>query len=400
MNRKPPLQNQASSPRPKRRAMKRGTPGSEMHPAAGATEFRPQDALAAYRDDASMLRLLAKAFLEATDSCVIVDKDGQVVALNNETERAYGWTSAELKGQAIQTIMPPEWRGLCSDRMKGCLKGEVVRNVESERWNKAGERIPVLSTYSLLRDEKGRPTAIAVLTKDITELRRVEVDLKRSQQELRDLSSRLLTATEEEGKKIARELHDSFGPRLARLNLRVSGVEGLLSSQPDLAAELRQISQEIGETAKAAHDLSRLLHPAALSQLGIEAALEAECATFSKFRGIAVDFSAENVPMALPDSVAFCFFRVAQEALQNIRKHAQTKSASVRLAGAGHDVVMWIQDLGRGFDASSARGRGGVGLVSMEERVRIAKGTLVMRSSPGKGTQIEVRIPVSSTARL
>jgi PAS domain S-box-containing protein len=353
--------------------------------------------LASLKRRAAIQQLRSKAFMEATDSSMIVNRGGKIVDLNKETERAYGWTRAELMGRPLQTIMPPEWRALCSERMMQCLQGAVVRNVESERWNKSGERIPVLSTYSLLTDERGQPTAIAVLTKDITELRKVETDLKRNQQELRGLSARLLAAAEEEGKKIARELHDSFGPRLARLNLKVCEVEGSVASQPDLAERLRQISTEIGETAKAVHDLSRLLHPAALSQLGLESALEAECATFSKLRGITVNFSAESVPESLPETVALCLYRVAQEALQNIRKHAQTKTASITLAGRGHDVVMVIQDYGRGFDINAVRGRGGLGLISMEERVWFAKGRLSIASKLGEGTQVEVRIPVGGS---
>lgn len=346
------------------------------------------------KDHTRILRLLSRAFIEATDPSLIVDRDGQIVDLNKETERTYGWTRAELMGRPLQTTMPPEWRGLCNERITRCLQGEAIRNVESERWNKAGERIPVLMTYSLLSDEKGQPIAITVLAKDITELRRVESDLKRSQQELRELSARLMAAAEEEGKRIARELHDSFGPRLARVNLKVSEVERLVSSQPDLAEKLEEIGKEIGEIAKAAHELSRLLHPAVLSHLGLRTALEAECATFSRLRGITVNFSAESVPETLSDAVALCLYRVAQEALQNIRKHAQAKTASVTLAGRGQEIVMVVQDFGRGFDINAVRGKGGLGLVSMEERIRAVNGSMSVNSKPGEGTQVEVRIPI------
>lgn len=343
------------------------------------------------------LHLLSKVFMEATDSSVIVDRAGLIVELNRETERAYGWTRSELLGRPLLTIMAPEWKEMCVDRMMRCLRGEEIRNVESERWNKAGKRIPVLSTFSLLSDEKGQPEAIAVLAKDITPLRKVEADLKRNQQELRELSARLLTAAEEEGKRIARELHDSFGPRLARLNLKVSEVEGMLSSQPKLAEKLTEISKEIGEAAKASHDLSRLLHPAVLSQLGLEVALEAECATFSKLRGIAVSFSAQSVPETLPDAAALCLFRVAQESLHNIRKHSQAKAASVSLARRGPEVVMVVQDFGRGFDVDAVRGKGGLGLVSMEERVRLVSGSLRVSSKPGEGTRVEARVPAGGS---
>jgi len=224
---------------------------------------------------------------------------------------------------------------------------------------------------------------------------KAEADLRLSQRELRSLSASLLTAAEEEGKRIARELHDSFGSRLARITLEVSGVEGRLSAQPELAEELRKVGQEIREIAKATHDLSHALHPAAVTQLGLAAALEGECATFSEQRNITVEFSAEGVPESLPEAVALCLYRVAQEALQNIRKHAQTKTASITLTGKDHAIVLVIEDFGQGFDLEDARARSrGLGLISMKERVRLVNGSLRVSSKPGEGTRVEVRVPI------
>jgi signal transduction histidine kinase len=223
---------------------------------------------------------------------------------------------------------------------------------------------------------------------------KVEVDVGVNEQELRRLSARLMTAAEEERKGIARELHDSVGQRLAGVSLKVSEVESLISSQPEVARKLRKIRKEISEVAKAIHDLSHSLHPAAVSQLGLAAALEAECAAFSKLHGITVNFSAESVPQSLPDEVALCLYRVAQEGLQNIRKHARAKTASVRLAGRSQEIAIVIQDFGRGFDLHAARRGDGLGLVSMEERVRLARGSLSVTSKPGDSTRIEVHIPI------
>jgi signal transduction histidine kinase len=225
---------------------------------------------------------------------------------------------------------------------------------------------------------------------------KTEADLAVNQQELRRLSARLMAAAEEERKGIARELHDSLGPHLASLNLKVAEVKGLLSRRPELVGKLGAIGQEISQLAKAIHDLSHLLHPAAVSQLGLAAALEAECAAFSRLHGITVNFSAERVPQSLPDEVALCLYRVAQEGLQNIRKHARARTASVRLAGRSQEIAMVIQDFGRGFDLHAARRGDGLGLVSMEERVRLARGSLSVTSKPGVGTRIEVRIPIKA----
>jgi signal transduction histidine kinase len=208
---------------------------------------------------------------------------------------------------------------------------------------------------------------------------------------------RLMTATEDEGKRIARELHDSFGPRLARVNLKLSGVQGSLAEHPQIARELEEIRNEVSEVAKASHDLSYGLHPSALLHLGIEAALEAECRNYSKLRDITVNFSARGVPDFLPDNVALCLYRIAQEALQNIRKHAQAKTASVSLNGGGNELVMLVEDSGHGFDLPAARAGSGLGLASMEERVRQVGGKFGVTARPGQGTQIEVHVPVETT---
>jgi two-component system sensor kinase len=175
--------------------------------------------------------------------------------------------------------------------------------------------------------------------------------------------------------------------------LKVSKVAGLVSSQPDLAKELEEIRNEISNAGKVTHDLSRELHPAALSQLGLAAALKAECAAFSKLYQTAINFSAESMPASMPDTVALCLYRVALASLENIRQHAQAKTASVRLAGRGPEMGMVIQDFGRGFDLHAARRGCGLGLVSMEERVRLVKGKLSVNSKPGEGTRVEVQIP-------
>ena len=222
---------------------------------------------------------------------------------------------------------------------------------------------------------------------------KAELDLLASERNLRRLSARLLRAAEAEGKKIARELHDSVGPSLASINLRVSEVANSLSSQPDLAIKLEDIGREISGVAKTLHDLSRQLHPAVLSQLGLQAALESECAAFSKLHGIEVEFSAQNVPESLPERVALCLYRVAQESLRNIRQHALTKKATVKLEKIEGEIVMVIEDFGRGFDPHRVR-EGGLGLVSMEERVRLVDGSVWVNPKPGDGTKVEVHVPL------
>ncbi len=261
-------------------------------------------------------------------------------------------------------------------------KKEVVNYEVEHEFPAIGIKTMLLNARQLT--DGGSPKILLVI-EDITER-------KAAQERIRLLLARQMVGAEEEEKRIARELHDSFGPRLAGLNLMLGNVASRLSAQPDLARELREVSHEISEATKSAHDLSHALHPAALMQLGLASALEAECATFSRLSGINVNFTEENEPVSLPEEVALCFYRVAQASLENVRKHAHVKTASVRLARRGQETVMEIRDSGRGFNVNSAHKGGGLGLVSMEERVRLINGRLSVNSKPGEGTQVEVRV--------
>jgi len=141
--------------------------------------------------------------------------------------------------------------------------------------------------------------------------------------------------------------------------------------------------------------MSRRLHPAILGDLGLEAALQEECDSFSQQTGIPVEFHARYVPRRLPEDIALCLYRVAQESLRNIRRHAQAVDVRLFLASDGEVVTLSIEDSGDGFDLEEVRGKGGLGLISMEERARLVNGILKMSSQPGVGTRVEVRLPLT-----
>jgi two-component system CheB/CheR fusion protein len=322
-------------------------------------------------------------------SLLILDSQFRVTSVNRAFCERFQVGREEVENRLFFELGHGQWNipGL-RELLEKVLpeKREVVDFEVEHDFPAVGHKIILLNARGLYQTEIG-PQKILLVMEDVTER-------KAAAKKVQQLLDRLTTAREEEGKRIARELHDTLGPRLALLNLKVSEVAGMVSSQPDVVKELESIRNEISNAAKVAHDLSHELHPAALSQLGLVAALEAECAVFSKLWGTAVSFSGESAPALLPDPVALCLYRVALTSLENIRKHAQAKTASVRLAGRGPDVGMVIQDFGIGFDLQAAHRGHGLGLVSMEERVRLVKGKLSVNSKPGEGTRVEVRIPV------
>jgi signal transduction histidine kinase len=248
---------------------------------------------------------------------------------------------------------------------------------------------------NIKRSTIGGAERLLAIVRDISERKKVEDELRRSRGELRALAAKLISAKEEESKRLARDLHDAFGQKLAVLNLQVSELESLPSAKDDATAEkLRPLREGIGSLAQDIHELSRQLHPAVLRELGLEIAVESECAMYSQQEGIPVRFSAEGVPEQIPGEIPLCLYRVLQESLQNIRKHAEAKRAEVRLLGANNEILLVVEDFGAGFDLNETRRKGGLGLVSMEERVRLAGGNLSISSKPGHGTRIEVRCPL------
>ncbi|MBI4465755.1 MAG: PAS domain S-box protein [Acidobacteria bacterium] len=332
------------------------------------------------------LRRMSKVFLDSADPIVIVDLEGKITDLNEEAVRVYGWKREELLGQSLKILVPPERHPNVAQRLKRCREEGTLRNFEGFRQNKAGKWMPMLMTYSLLTDESGTPVGIATIAKDTS-------DLKQTQEQLRELSGRLITSQEEASRQIARELHDVFSQRLAVLGMEVSALEKQATPGSPASERLRWLGEEVTNLAKEVHQLSRQFHPAILHDLGLEVALRVECESFSRQHEIPVEFDRENPPEKLPEEVALCLYRVAQESLRNAALHSQTKRVRVTLAGEGGQVRLTVEDFGEGFDPEAIKGKGGLGLISMEERVRLVNGSFSIRSQPEQGTQVEARIP-------
>ncbi len=251
--------------------------------------------------------------------------------------------------------------------------------------------------------ENGEPRTLRGFMIDITErkqmdeaLRESEATLRRKQKDIQDLAGKLLTAQEEERRRLAREMHDDLTQRLAVLAIEAGKLEGQLeSSGGGVPEKLRDMKEQMVKVAADVHAISRQLHPSILDDLGLVSAIESECTSFSEREGIRVKYESKNVPAVLPKDVALCIYRIIQESLRNIAKHAQTREAHVILTGNDGGIHLSIKDTGIGFHPAQGRGKPGLGLASMEERVRLIQGDLSVQSRPGQGTVIEVRVPLT-----
>jgi signal transduction histidine kinase len=240
---------------------------------------------------------------------------------------------------------------------------------------------------------------IAGLFLQLVKRRRAEGESRANRRELQLLTRRLLVAQEVERRRIARELHDDVNQSLALLTVEID----LLARQPpasdeQLAEQLRDLSARVKDLSSSVHDLSHQLHPAKLEQLGLVAAVRGLGAELYRHHGLEVTFTHHTVPEAIPEDVGLCLYRIVQEALRNVIKHSGTCFATVELTGAPDGLRLRVGDEGAGFDPAAAHG-GGLGLVSMRERLYLVGGEIEVRSRPGGGTRIDVRVPALVRAR-
>ena len=226
--------------------------------------------------------------------------------------------------------------------------------------------------------------------------RRAEADLEESYDRTQDLAGRLITAQDAERSRIARDLHDDVNQQLAALSVGLSNFKRRLPLCGDAVVqnELARLQQRTVDLADVIRNLSHELHPGVLQHAGLSAALRGHCAEIGRQSAIEVTLSAVDGLDGIPQDVALCLYRVAQEALRNVAAHAGARKAQVILRSAEDGLELVIADDGQGFKLAEARRVGGLGLISLDERVRLIGGTLTINTEPQRGTEVRVQVPL------
>ena len=189
-------------------------------------------------------------------------------------------------------------------------------------------------------------------------------------------------------------MHDDWTQRLAVLAIDAARLETQLDPSSNSRRQLQTMRGELVSLSEDVHALSRQLHPSILDDLGLADALRSECAGVARREGVAVAYESGDDTGGLPNDAALCVYRVAQEALRNVVKHAGTREARVSLVRSDRELILVVADRGVGFNSAAVRSREGLGLSSMEERVRLVGGELSVVSGTGAGTTVTVRVPV------
>ena len=223
---------------------------------------------------------------------------------------------------------------------------------------------------------------------------------KRGEEALASVSRRLIEAQEQERARIARELHDDIVQRLALIAVELKKLQQELSNPPKIRSRIGELHNQTSAIATDIQTLSHELHSTNLEYLGIEAAMRGFCKEFGKQHKAEIDFKSHDLPSPLSPDISLCLFRVLQEALQNSAKHSGARHIEVRLWGTSDEFHLMVKDSGIGFDNEAAKRRGGLGLISMEERLKLVKGTFSVESEPEGGTTIRARVPLSLDSKL
>ncbi len=338
-----------------------------------------------------------RALLEtAAQAILAVNEQGKIVLVNAATEEMFGYSHDEIIGQDLGVLFPERFRQRHTTHLAKWFSQPIPRKMgvglDLAGLRKNGTEFPVDVSLSYI----GTAESIVgvAFVSDITELKRNEETLLDYQKQLQRLSGSLMSVQETANKELARELHDVFSQELAALAMEVSTLKAPSEVGGALTERLAELGKRIGRLADEMHRTSRQLHPQILHELGIEAALREECNRFSAHAGIPVRFTCQELPASLPEDVSLCLYRVAQESLLNIRKHAGGTEARVSLRGEGGGVRLRVEDTGDGFNVDEAHKSGGLGLISMEERVRLVNGKFDIRSQPEQGTTVDVFVPL------
>jgi len=327
---------------------------------------------------------LLRIFVKHVPAAVaMLDRDMRYLQVSDRWCMDFGLDSTEILGRSHYEIfpdLPDRWKQL----HRRALQGETLR-AEEDRWDRQGG---IVWLRWELRPWQGFDGlgGILIFSEDITSRKQIDESLS-------GIPGKLIEAQEQERSRISGELHDDIGQRLALLAIELQQLHENALILPDVRSRIRELQKQTSEIAADIQSLSHELHSAKLQYLGIVGAMRGFCREFGEQQKVDVDFQTHDLPTSVSPDTSLCFFRVLQEALHNSAKHSGVRHFEVRLWGTSDEIHLTVEDSGAGFDREETKESRGIGLISMEERLKLLKGTLSIDTQPKRGTTIHARVP-------
>jgi PAS domain S-box-containing protein len=327
---------------------------------------------------------LLKVFVKNVPAGVAMfDRDMRYLQVSDRWCSDYAIDSSQVLGRSHYELfpdLPRRWKEL---HRRG-MEGETLRS-EEDRWErKGGTQKWVCWEICPWRTPSGIVGGILIFAEDITHRKLLE-------EAISDITQKLIVSQEQERTRIARELHDDIGQRLTVLVMELG-----LFQQDYPGSRMDQLRKQTSEIASDVQSLSHELHSAKLEFLGLALSMSSFCKEFAEHQKIEIDFQSHDLPDSVPPDISLCFFRILQEALHNSAKHSGAQHIEVRLWGTSGEIALAVRDYGAGFESEATKESRGLGLISMEERVKLLKGNLSIKSQPGCGTTIRASVPFPS----
>ncbi|GAK61240.1 sensory box histidine kinase/response regulator [Candidatus Vecturithrix granuli] len=338
------------------------------------------------------------------DTLLVIAPDLKIRSANRTTCELLGYCEDELIGKDIHLLVSQEEQVFQHEGFQGLLAEGSIVNYEMDYITKKGTLIPVLFSAAVLKNKDGMNLGVVGIARDVTERKLAEEALRESERELHFLSSQLLKAQEEERRRLSRELHDELGQSLMVLKLKLRSIQtGLLPDQVKLQKDCDEILSYINEVTENVRRLSHDLSPSILEDLGLSAAIRWLVETTTQYCHIQSSLDMADVEQVFSQDSKIMMYRLFQESLTNIVKHAQASRMSIVISKSNDQVVCCIEDDGKGFDVKKIlhnnSNKKGLGLVAMYERTRMMGGTLDIWSQRETGTRITITIPFNNGGR-
>lgn len=330
------------------------------------------------------------------DQAWLKDTESRYIQVNEAFMTACGLKAEDILGKTPRDVWPADWGGKYIDTDMAVVKSGQRMRYEEQRFSAAGEVRWFDTIKTPIFDAQGKVIGSAGISREITDRKRTEQELTDSRAQLRELSAYLQTVREEERTRIARELHDELGQTLTAIQLGLGALDSAVHAGSDAAALSGGLAGLLALADNASRAVQRLatdLRPPILDGLGLAAALEWQTEAFAERTGIACELVLPPPGAQLGGEVETAVFRIVQEALTNVARHAQATRIEVTLHLDEGRLVLRIVDNGKGMLLSELAQRRRLGIVGMRERAYMLGGEFRIQSSPGHGTQIEVSLP-------